>query len=87
MLRFWDRLMSMRGVRSAAVHRRTSTSSDVAVPSARTELLLSESLVGAAAAIQDQLLAKNPPTTDTKKRHKGLRAKLGQTPGVIELKT
>jgi hypothetical protein len=68
---------------------RLQTSSDLSVPSAQTELLLSDSLVNAAASIQDALLDGQRQQTHNGKprgRRAQVRAKLRRRPRVIELK-
>jgi hypothetical protein len=71
---------------STAAERRLMTSSDLTVPSAQTELLLSQSLVDAAASIQGELLgdSSSPVAAPPLSRHERKRRR--KTP-VIELKT
>jgi hypothetical protein len=88
MPRFVQNLFAMPKNNSTALQRRVLTSSDLSVPSARTELILSESLIDAAASIQNELLdGKRPTKANGRRRAPGWKGKLRRSRSrVIELK-
>jgi hypothetical protein len=89
MLRLFRSLPIMPKVHRTRSPRRLRTSSDLSVPSAQTELLLSDSLVDAAASIQDALLdgqQSQQRNGRSRPRRAQVRAKLRGRAPVIELK-